>query len=86
MTNREYLEKLSNELFDLKNKPVEELIKDKMYCEFEDDVEQKIREDFAKIGCDTSNGEPTWFGLSLWMDSQVSEKFKNKLEQKYMPH
>lgn len=82
MTNREYLSKLFSELFD-ETKPTEELIKDKTYCDFEDDIQEIIKEDFTRIGCDTSTGEPTWIGMELWMRSPVSERLMEKFEQKY---
>ena len=80
MTNQEYISKIFKESFDTR-KTTEELVKEKRYCDFEDDIEDVIKEDFAKLGCDTSNGEPTWLGMSLWMSAKVSEKLKKKLEK-----
>ena len=83
MTKREYLTELTNELFDMENKTIEELIQDKVYLEFEHDMEKIIKEDFAKLGCDTSYGEPTWLGSQLWMESNASQDFIDRLERKY---
>ena len=83
MTNREYINELMNKLFDASNKTGEELIQDKRYCEFEDDVEEIIRTDFKLLGCDTSNGKPTWLGMSLWLDAKVRNGTKEFMEQKY---
>lgn len=83
MTNKEYLANLSDEIFDVKNKTVEELIKNETYCNFEKDIQESIEEDFARIGCDTSNGMPTNLGMDLWMHAKASEKLINKFEQKY---
>ena len=82
MTKKEYLENLATELFgeDLFSKKI---VDNPKYIEFETDVEEIIKKDFAKIGCDTSDGEPTWLGLSLWMDSNVNEEMKEMLEGKY---
>lgn len=83
MTNKEYFCKLMDELFDASNKTVEELVQDKRYREFEDDVEEIIRKHFKLLGCDTTNGHPTWLGRSLWLEANVQNETKEFIEQKY---
>ena len=82
MTNREYLAELSDDLFG-SNLTVEEIIRIPKYLEFEHDVEEIIKKDFERIGCDTSVGEPTWLGMELWMTSEAKKEMKEMLEKKY---
>jgi len=80
MTNQEYLTQMFNELFDA-TLPVEELIKNKTYRDFEDSIREIIVEDFTRIGCDTSNGAPTEVGMILWMNSKLNQKLIDKLDK-----
>lgn len=83
MTNREYFTQITDELFDMSHKTEAQLLKNKKYLEFEKDVEQIIRNDFSRIGCDTSVGEPTELGMLLWLNSTVRDSTIELIERKY---
>ena len=83
MTNKEYFTQISDELFDLSHKTEAQLLKDKRYLEFEKDIKEIIKSDFARIGCDTSTGEPTEIGMLLWLNSKVKDSTMELIERKY---
>ena len=85
MTNREYISQIFSEAFD-ETKTTEELVEDKRYCDFEDDIWDVIEESFRRVfKIDTSSGEPTWLGMELWMGSKVCQKLIDKLEKYRKP-
>lgn len=84
MKKREYFDNLMNELFNANKKSIEELVQDPEYCRFEDCVKEIVQEDFSRIGCDTSTGEPTNIGWSLWLESKATDKFIDRFKQKYI--
>ncbi len=81
MTNKEYIWELMNELFG-EALASEEIIEDPKYIEFEESVEEEMKKDFAKLGCDTSVGLPTRLGFELW-GSKVSKEMQEKFDKKY---
>ncbi len=85
MTNKEYFTKFMDEVFDADKKTVEQLVADEKYCEFEDDVMDILKRDFAKLGCDTDVGEPTWLGMGWWLRSLIEDSTIAYFEQKYRP-
>ena len=83
MTNKEYFMQFMDEVFEADKKTIEQLAADKKYCEFEDDIEEILKKDFARLGCDTSVGEPTGIGMELWLGSQIEDSTIAYFEQKY---